>query len=268
MAEPALDIKKLNVKKLPVWVWVAAGGGAIVLVYVILRNNASAATDTPAPASSGGGASDALAAVSGFSQQLDQLRTGIQAQIAALTDDQRDALRVITDSINASITSITARIATLTTGQDAIRAALSAAVSRIDSLGAAFAERGADNVLKVQQYNAIIEELRDQIESLTRNNPVTAVAIAAAFDQARLQLAIADTINSGGNYQVSRWFRATDNEIQTKLRSDSTLMVGSPARALIVAVVRNQAGQWTLPGSSVSWSPLPVATNPLPPPPV
>lgn len=263
MAEPTLDLKRLNVKKLPAWVWVAGGGGAIVLVYVILRNNASSASDTPAPANVGGGSSDALAAVSGFTQQLDQLRTGIQSQIDALTSDQRGALATITASINTSIEAITARIATLTSGQDAIRAALAGALSRIDALAGEVTTRGADAALKVQQYNAIIQELRDQITTLTANNPITGVAIAAAFDQARLQLAVVD---AGAGYQNSRWYRASDNEIQNKLKTDPTVLVGNPSRALIVSVVRNAAGQWTLPGSVTNWLPLPTPGKAPPPP--
>ena len=296
MAEAEVKAPKINLKKLPAWIWVAGAGGAIILVYVIIRNNANAS----APASGGGG--DAISALSGFTQQLDQMKSGLQAQIDALSKDQQLAVKQLADSINTSITSITATLSDLTRGQNiltqgqatltaelaklrnefaagitTLQQAIAATNQQVASVLSQVTANKQDAGLKFSAVHQMIVDLQDQVNATIRASTTLSggSAIGQAFDNVRVAIANMKSIDNNGNFNgnaMAAWMGRNIDQTIAYLRANPTFMSDSPYAKLLLSLQKDAQGIWTLPAVNIvpgvvkslppDMIPLPVAQHP------
>lgn len=232
---------KVNIKKVPVWVWIAAGGGALIGVFLILRNNAagsSAAGTQPV-------ATDVNSLFSSITDSVSKFQETVNQRFSDFTTQQQQALSDALAGVNSTIgqlsTQITANTATGTALQDRIRA-VETAIQQITS-------GTSGSYAQLQNQITSLQTILSTLAASQRND-TTAIQyeIQAALDGARAQLG-----KISGN-----WYNASLASIISLLNSQPNLLAGQPLRDFLISLV---PASGTLTGYNLPVQPVPLPAS-------
>jgi len=271
-----INLKKLDLKKIPTWVWLVGGGGVIIVVFIILRNNAASSTTS----TTGTTTSDVSSLFSGFSTDLQNLQKNLtdsvssltateQADIATLQTSLQNNIATVNSSLTAlqsglaeqvsitnSLSGVPAAIQGLTATTGTIQSQLNAAQATIRGL----LQNPSVNYSSLTNAFTLINSELQTLQQEINASALTGLSVQSLIQDAYQNVAAKISYDTMVNGHGVLGDNATIDQVVNYLKT-TTRYASNPNAQFLLSLVRSGTNTYGLPTSSGSIAVLPPITT-------